>query len=275
MKIIGFNHFQLDSKDVEKTRAFYEALGGTVAQVMERDGGWRGYHVRLAENAVIEIQPPRLPEECGGTDGWDHLALLADDAGKVCELIQKAGGRIEKHPTPNKLCGVPIVNAVAYGIDGEKIEIIQELQEEERGTRPGMLKDAIIYGVCHVQLNSQDVERSCKFYQEAFGGKIISRIMEKEKPDQLKGYMVEVAEGSVLEIQPPRFGKSEKKSAWNTIAVETDDIEAACQKIEQAGGVREVGPMRGKMGTIAIWNAVVIGPDGEHVELIQMRQETE
>lgn len=270
MKIIGFNHFQLDSKDVEKTRAFYEALGGKTVQVMERDGDWKGYHVKIAKNTVIEIQPPRIPEECGGFDGWDHLAIRVNDVKKVCELILKAGGKIEKQPTPNKLGDIPIVNAVAYGIDGEKIEVIQELEGNEKTE-----ETAVIYGVSHMQLNSPDVEKSRRFYEEAFGGKVVAQIMEKEKPDKVKGYMVEIAEGSVLEIQPPRFGKSGKKSAWNTIAIETDDIEAACEKIIEAGGIREVGPMKGEMGTISIWNAVIIGPHDEHIELIQLRDKEE
>lgn len=270
MRITGFNHFQLDSKDVEKTRIFYEALGGRVVQIMERDGGWKGYHVKLAENTVIEIQPPRIPEECGGWDGWDHLAVRVSSAEKICERILEAGGRLEKHPTPNKLGDTAIINAVAYGIDGEKIEVVQELCEEEKAE-----ETAVIYGVSHMQLNSPDVETSCSFYEKAFGGKVTAKIMDKENPDKIKGYMVEIAEGSILEIQPPRLGKSGKKSAWNTIAIETDDIEAVCGKIAEAGGTREVGPMKGKMGTIAIWNAVVIGPCGEHIELIQMRVEEE
>lgn len=127
MKIIGFNHFQLDSKDVERTRAFYEALGGKVIRVMEREGGWKGYHVQIAENGVIEIQPPRLPENGGGWDGWDHIALHVDDCAKACETVVAAGGTIEKQPSDNKLGTQPIINAVSYGVDGEKIELIQIL----------------------------------------------------------------------------------------------------------------------------------------------------
>ncbi len=127
MNIIGFNHFQLDSKDVERTRAFYEALGGTVIRVMEREDGWKGYHVQIAGNGVIEIQPPRLPENCGGFDGWDHIALHVDNCEEACAVVEAAGGSIEKRPSDNMLCGKPIINAVSYGVDGEKIELIQML----------------------------------------------------------------------------------------------------------------------------------------------------
>lgn len=126
-----------------------------------------------------------------------------------------------------------------------------------------------IYSVNHVQLNSTDVERSRTFYEKAFGGKVVTTIMEKDG-SAVKGYMVELAAGSVLEIQPPRFPLTGKSSAWNTIAIEADDINAALAQIEAAGGVREVGPMESDMGGTAILNAVVIGPGGEHIELIQL-----
>ena len=127
MSIIGFHHFQLDAADVERTRRFYEALGGHVVQVMERPGGWKGYHIALCEGTVIEVQPPRLPGLCGGADGWDHIALEVDDCAAACAAIEAAGGRVEKYPTANRLGERPIYNAVAYGVDGEKLEVIQLL----------------------------------------------------------------------------------------------------------------------------------------------------
>jgi predicted enzyme related to lactoylglutathione lyase len=267
MKIIGFNHFQLDSMDVERTRGFYEALGGRVAQTMEREGGWKGYHVRLAQGVVIEIQPPRIPGACGGSDGWDHLALEVDNCASACEMVSQAGGRIEKPPTANRMGAAPIVNAVAYGLDGEKIELVQVLSRHPAGREKQ--GSATILCASHMQLNTSDVERSRVFYEAAFDGTVLSAILERDGKS-LKGYLVQIAPGSVLEVQPPRFGRSGKTSAWNTIAIETDDIAAACKKIEAAGGIREVGPMKGSMGTVEILNAVVIGPENEHIELIEL-----
>lgn len=126
-----------------------------------------------------------------------------------------------------------------------------------------------ILGTNHVQLNTSDVEKSRAFYEAAFGGAIISSIMEKDGSG-IKGYLLEIAPGSVLEIQPPRLGKSGKTSAWNTIAIETDDIEAVCKQAETAGGTREMGPKENMMGTIPILNAIIIGPTEEHIELIQL-----
>ena len=126
-----------------------------------------------------------------------------------------------------------------------------------------------IFNVNHVQLNTDDVETSRAFYEKAFDAKVITRIMQKDG-SAIKGYMVEIVPGSVIEIQPPRFPMTGKSSAWNTIAIETDDIEAACARVEAAGGIREVGPMQSDMGGTAILNAVVIGPSGEHIELLQL-----
>lgn len=125
-----------------------------------------------------------------------------------------------------------------------------------------------IFHANHVQLNSSDVERSRAFYEKAFDGKVIGEILNRD--GSLKGYMMELVPGCVLEIQPPRFPLTGKTSSWNTIAIETDDIDAACAKVEAAGGKREVGPMKGTMGDTAILNAVVIGPDDEHIELLRL-----
>lgn len=262
MKLIGFNHFQLDSLDVERTRKFYEALGGEVTQIMEREGSWKGYHIRLTPTTTIEVQPPRLPELCGGWDGWDHVALEVDNCAQVCAAIEEAGGKVEKYPSPNMLGDRPILNAVVYGVDGEKIELIQlDPETDEKSVR--------INGTSHVQVNCSDVERTRDFYLKAFDGKVLNAISTKDGT-AIKGYMVEIASGSVLEIQPPRFPLTGKTSAWNTIAIETDDINAAIAKIVSAGGIHEVGPFKGTMGTIAIYNAVMIGPENEHIELIEL-----
>lgn len=260
MKNLGFNHFQLDSNDMEKTRAFYESLGGTVTQVMTREGDWKGYHIRLCDGVTVEVQPPRLPEMCGGWNGWDHVAIEVDCAEVVAERIEALGGRIEKRPSPNHLGDLPVFNSVVYGVDGEKIELIQI--DEVPGS------DRIIR-LSHVQLNSGDVEVSKKFYEDALGARELYPIYEKDGVT-VKGHMMEIVPGSVLEIQPPRFPFNGKTSAWNTIALEFDDINEADKCIVAAGGIHEVGPFKGTMGTINIYNIVDIGPDGEHFELIQI-----
>ncbi len=57
-------------------------------------------------------------------------------------------------------------------------------------------------------------------------------------------------------------------TGFGHIALEVDDVYAACAEIKQRGGrvVREAGPM--KHGTTVI--AFVEDPDGYRIELIQM-----
>lgn len=126
MKIIGFNHCQLDSEDVERTRAFYEALGGKVTQTMVRNNGsWVGYQVEMAPGLVVEIQPPRLPREKGGFDGWGHLAFQVDSCEEACQAVVDAGGKMERGLMNNMMGTQAIINCVVLGTEGEKIELIQ------------------------------------------------------------------------------------------------------------------------------------------------------
>ena len=126
-----------------------------------------------------------------------------------------------------------------------------------------------IQRVNHVQLNCTDVERSRAFYEKAFDGRVLCDIMTKDGSAK-KGYLMQIAPGSVLELQPPRFPLTGKYSAWNTIAIETDDIESAIEQIAQAGGVRAIGPLEGAMGTVPIRNAVMIGPEQEHTAMLEL-----
>ncbi len=263
MNIIGFNHIQLDSENVERTRAYYEALGGTVTRTLSREGGWRGYHVRLGKNAVLEIQPPRIPEAGGGFDGWDHVALHVSDLDAACAAVSAAGGVVEKQPSPNQIGDQPIRNAVTLGPNGEKLELI-ELPEDEK--RPDGSWEVL--ELHHVQLNCTDAERTRRFYEAAFGGAVEAVL--KGRDGAVKGYMLRLAPGAALELAPPRFPLTGHTSAWNTLAMETEDVPAAIAAFERAGGRLEVGPMESDMGGAMIENAVVIGPEGEHVELLRM-----
>jgi catechol 2,3-dioxygenase-like lactoylglutathione lyase family enzyme len=295
----GFNYFLLDSKDAERTCRFYEALshlpalGGRVTEAMAPAGRRTEYYIELAERTVrppiIKIQTSRLPGmDYGGSEGWDHLALEVSDCALACREVEQAGGRIEKWPTDNIMGDVPIINAVVYGLNGEKLELVQVPgQQEEAGNQEFRLRLKII-GTSHMQLNTSDVEKSRAFYEAAFNGIMLSPVLNKDNKT-IKGYLVQIAPGAVLEIQPPRFGKSgdvrceENSSAWKAIAIETDDIEAACRQIEAAGGKCAAKPAINKLpcppaysracsalGGVDILKAVVIGTENECIELIQI-----
>jgi hypothetical protein len=127
MKIKGIVRFRLYSPDTERPRVFYEALGKKAVQISEDGIGRKSYSIALAKNLVIEITPQSIPQADRGFAGWDHLALWVDSCEEVCNAIEQAGGHIEKRPSNNRMGSSPIINAVGYGLCGEKIEIIQAL----------------------------------------------------------------------------------------------------------------------------------------------------
>lgn len=121
--IKGFMYFRLGSLDPNRTCKFYQAIGGQAREITENENRNKEYHIKLSENGIIAVH--QVKEQPAGSDGWDHIALQVDDCARACKEIEAAGGQIEKYPTDNKLGRIPIYNAVAYGVDGEKIEIIQ------------------------------------------------------------------------------------------------------------------------------------------------------
>jgi catechol 2,3-dioxygenase-like lactoylglutathione lyase family enzyme len=125
-----------------------------------------------------------------------------------------------------------------------------------------------ILGFSHIQLNASDVERSRIFYEDAFDGKVLYPIMAKDGKS-INGYFVKIAPGVTIEIQPPRFPHSGKRSAWDTISVETDDIRMACEKVKAAGGICESEPAKVMTGTVPALSAIVIGLENERIELIE------
>ena len=121
----------------------------------------------------------------------------------------------------------------------------------------------------HTMIRVGDLEASKRFYTEALGMKVLR---EREYPDGkftlcFIGYGDE-ATNTVIELTY-NWGrdKYELGDAFGHIALGTDDIQAACEKVRALGYkvVREPGPM--KHGTTVI--AFVEDPSGYKIELIQ------
>jgi lactoylglutathione lyase len=113
-----------------------------------------------------------------------------------------------------------------------------------------------------------DLDRSIQFYTETLGMELLRR---KDFPDgkftlAFLGYGSE-AENSVLELTHNWDTDSyEIGTGYGHIAIETEDVYAACEKIRERGGnvTREPGPM--KHGTTVL--AFVEDPDGYKIELL-------
>lgn len=121
----------------------------------------------------------------------------------------------------------------------------------------------------HTMLRAADLEASKRFYCEALGMKVLR---EKEYPDGkftlcFIGYGDE-ASNTVIELTY-NWGKADyvMGDAFGHIALGTDDIRGACDKVRNLGYkvVREPGPM--KHGTTVI--AFVEDPTGYKIELIE------
>jgi len=123
--------------------------------------------------------------------------------------------------------------------------------------------------VLHTMIRVGDLPRSIRFYTEVLGMKLLRR---HDYPDgkftlAFVGYGPE-SEHAVIELTYNYdVDRYDVGAGFGHIALEVDDVYAACAEIKQRGGkvVREAGPM--KHGTTVI--AFVEDPDGYRIELIQ------
>lgn len=124
----------------------------------------------------------------------------------------------------------------------------------------------------HTMLRVGDLERSVAFYTQVLDMKLLRR---KDYPDgqftlAFVGYGDE-AEHTVLELTYNwGVGKYDLGIAFGHIAIEVDDVHAACAAAKRQGAtvVREAGPMNA--GTTIV--AFIADPDGYYIELIGKRE---
>lgn len=120
----------------------------------------------------------------------------------------------------------------------------------------------------HTMIRSGDLDRSIEFYTQTLGMTLLRR---QDYPDgkftlAFVGYGDE-ARSSVIELTY-NWGVShyEIGNGFGHLAIEVDDVYAACDEIRKKNGkiIREAGPMNA--GTTVI--AFVADPDGYSIELI-------
>jgi lactoylglutathione lyase len=123
--------------------------------------------------------------------------------------------------------------------------------------------------VLHTMIRVGDLDRSIKFYTDVLGMKLLRR---KDYPDgkftlAFVGYGPETEHAVVELTYNWGTSKYDLGNAFGHIALEVDDVYAACEEIKNRGGkvTREAGPM--KHGSTVI--AFVEDPDGYKIELIQ------
>ena len=123
--------------------------------------------------------------------------------------------------------------------------------------------------ILHTMIRVGDLEKSIRFYTKALGMELLRKndYPGGEFTLAFLGYGAE-EEAAVIELTH-NWGTSsyDLGSGFGHIAIETDDIEGACDRVRELGGLvtREPGPM--KHGTTVI--AFVDDPDGYVIEFIQ------
>jgi lactoylglutathione lyase len=120
----------------------------------------------------------------------------------------------------------------------------------------------------HTMIRTGDLDRSIAFYTQVLGMKLLRRQDYPEGKFTLAfvGYGDE-RDNSVIELTY-NWGVAsyEMGTGFGHLAIEVDDVYAACAQIKQRGGtvVREAGPMNAGNTIIAF----VADPDGYMIELI-------
>lgn len=122
--------------------------------------------------------------------------------------------------------------------------------------------------ILHTMLRVGDLEKSLSFYTDVLGMRLLRR---KDYPEgkftlAFVGYADE-SEQTVLELTHNWDTDSyDLGNAYGHIAIEVDDVYAACDAIKAKGGevVREAGPMKHGSSILAF----VKDPDGYMIELL-------
>lgn len=122
--------------------------------------------------------------------------------------------------------------------------------------------------ILHTMIRVGNLERSLEFYTQVLGMKLLRR---KDYPEgrftlAFVGYGDE-SENAVLELTHNWDTESyDLGNGYGHVAIEVEDVYAACDRIKARGGVvtREPGPM--KHGSTIL--AFVQDPDGYKIELL-------
>jgi lactoylglutathione lyase len=122
--------------------------------------------------------------------------------------------------------------------------------------------------ILHTMIRTGDLDRSIDFYTKVMGMKLLRQHDYPAGKFTLAflGYGDESEHAAIELTYNWGVDHYDLGTGYGHIALEVDDVHAACDQIKQLGGkvVREAGPMNG--GTRII--AFVSDPDGYMIELI-------
>jgi len=120
----------------------------------------------------------------------------------------------------------------------------------------------------HTMIRTGDLDRSLDFYTNVLGMRLLRRRDYPEGKFTLAfvGYGDESEHTAIELTHNWGVDKYDLGTGYGHIAIEVDDVYAACAEIKRRGGnvTREAGPMKGGSTVIAF----VSDPDGYKIELI-------
>ena len=102
MAVQALNHFNVQTTDLEQTRAFYErVLGFTVGPRPDFD--FPGYWLYCGEQAVVHLVPRSAGIGAGPGDttgNFDHVAFVADDFEGMRDRFKRMGLSFRENEVP-------------------------------------------------------------------------------------------------------------------------------------------------------------------------------
>ncbi len=124
-------------------------------------------------------------------------------------------------------------------------------------------------GYHHIGLYVHDMDKSLKFYTDGLGGEITFSFPMGNSGKTI--YLVDLGGNAVVELIPRGNGEAESNAHWAHIALSTSDARAAFDKAIAAGAICQSAPNDAMLGTMSVANAFVLGPDGEVIELFEVK----
>lgn len=126
-----------------------------------------------------------------------------------------------------------------------------------------------IYGIQHIGMRSENLDRSLHFYVDGLGFPIV---LEFEWDGGGRAVILDMGNRNYLEIG--NDGAPEPIGRITHFALEVENCEAVFQRAITAGGIPKGQPhysnvIQAKPAPWEIISVYVIGPDGEEIELIE------
>lgn len=125
----GFHHVAMKVYDLDKSIAFYKAIGAEVKRAWG-EGDSRAVMIEVGEDVYLELFAggPNPPQAAGFVG---HFAFRTDDAASALAAAVSAGAVVtvplKEVTIPSKPEPLPVKLAFCTGPDGEVIEFFQPL----------------------------------------------------------------------------------------------------------------------------------------------------